>query len=361
MTELIYCADGNPRFPQIADRYGFTYGAQLPNSVSRQPEFTDQDWKNPNRVKYMAALKKYRPRLATVLDYDENASFEAVMSWAHEAAMWVKEAVIIIPKIPGTISRIPQFLPGGVNVRLGYSVPTRYGGTHVPVWEFGTRPVHLLGGHPRKQYELRQYLNVVSADTNYHNKMATRYNQYFAAGMGAIHEGVKDRAWPRLAEVYGKVEHDAPYMAFELSCMNMRAMWAGASATVRFALERDIPAIQAIAYQYRDELGRVMRPALQESMARRSLLVAEQCGRVVGFVNYRARRDGGQTIYEIAVHKDFRGQKIGAGLLAAVPRPVRLKCTEDNDRGNAFYKAAGFEITRIEQGKKRRLFVWEAA
>ena len=45
----------------------------------------------------------------------------------------------------GGIARVPEQI-GGKAVRLGYSVPTKFGGTEVPLWEFGQRPVHLLGG-----------------------------------------------------------------------------------------------------------------------------------------------------------------------------------------------------------------------
>lgn len=34
----------------------------------------------------------------------------------------------------------------------------------MPAWEFGRRPVHLLGGSPHAQMEMRHYMNVVSAD-----------------------------------------------------------------------------------------------------------------------------------------------------------------------------------------------------
>ena len=48
IPEIIYCADGNERFARIAIDAGFTFGAQLPNTVYYPPEFTDQNWKAPN-------------------------------------------------------------------------------------------------------------------------------------------------------------------------------------------------------------------------------------------------------------------------------------------------------------------------
>jgi len=350
---LIYCAAGNERFGRIAIEQGFTYGAQLPNTIYHQPHFVDQNWKQPNREEYMQALETHKPALATVLDWESAEQFDEVMAWAGEAAKHVAE-VIIIPKVMGGIGRIPETV-NGKPVRLGYSVPTTFGGTALPLWEFGNRPVHLLGGSPKKQLELRRYMNVVSADGNYAQKMATQYNQFYACnGMART----KDRYWPRLAELH-PIDHDAPYHAFTLSCINIRAEWAGCRAYIRYGVESDLSAIQKIAYQYRSELGRVMRPALQTAITKRELYVAEYMGQIVGFINWHKRRDGWSTVYEVAVDKAHTNKHIGVSLLNAVPLPRRLKCTTDNP-ANAFYKQQGMAHVRTEDGRKRPLNVWEA-
>jgi N-acetylglutamate synthase-like GNAT family acetyltransferase len=288
-----------------------------------------------------------------VLDWEHEEQFAEVMSWAEEAAQYVSQAVIVIPKVMSSIERIPYCI-AGKPVRLGYSVPTRFAGTSVPAWEFKRREVHLLGGSPQLQHQLAMMLNVCSADGNYISKMSSRYNQFFSAGKMRAKNG----HFPRLAEsVFGWVKVDAPYYAFELSCMNIRALWAGCRATIRFAVERDLSAIKKLASGYKQELGYVMLPALRESSQRRSLILAEYNGVLAGFVNYRACRDGWQTVYEIAVDKARRGEHIGAGLLAAVPNPVRLKCTVDNP-ANDFYAAQGFTCVESEDGRKRRLNIW---
>lgn len=351
-TKLIYCAAGNERFGQIAIEQGFTYGAQLPNTIYHTPRFVDQNWKNPNRVEYMQALETYKPALATVLDWERQEQFDEVMQWAREAAQHADE-VIIIPKVMGGISQIPNMI-NGKPVRLGYSVPTTFGGTMLPLWEFGGRPVHLLGGSPKKQIELSNYLNVVSADGNYSQKMATQYNQFYACNGQAR---TKDRYWPRLAELH-PIDYDAPYHAFRLSCINIQAEWSGCRAYIRYGIESDLPAIQKIAYQYRGELGRVMRPALQTAITKHELYVAEYMGQVVGFVNWHKRRDGWSTIYEVAVDKSHKLKHIGSSLVNAVPAPRRLKCTVDNP-ANEFYKRLGMAHVKVEDGRKRQLNVWE--
>jgi GNAT superfamily N-acetyltransferase len=129
---------------------------------------------------------------------------------------------------------------------------------------------------------------------------------------------------------------------------------------IRHASLEDIPAIKRIAYQYRQELGFVNRAALGEAVTRRELYVCElPDGAIAGFVRWHARRDGWHTIYEIAVDKDHAGRGIGRALLYAVPTPIRLKCTVDNEAGNRFYAGAGLVLAATEPGRKRALNVWE--
>lgn len=372
MPQLIFCAAGNKYYAEIALRYGFKYGARLitpRTSVYYPPYFTDQKWDTPNRSAYMKALDKHRPALASVLDLEREDQFDEVLSWANEAAQYVSEAVIIIPKYNGAIARLPRTIQG-TPVRLGYSVPTGHGATYVPIEEFQSWPVHLLGGNPDTQYELAPCFDTQSADCNMHMGHAGR-NMFFSN----TRTRAKNRDWPLLKEsVFGYVKEETNRLAFTLSCMNIRALWAGCQATVRFAVERDLAQILTIARQYRNELGYVNPMALRESIARRNLVVASHNShaqiaysdilvspgheKILGFVNYRACRDGWQTVYEIGVHKDWKGQCVGAGLLSAVPGPIRLKCTTDNP-ANGFYEAQGFTHIGVDAGKKRPLNIWQ--
>lgn len=220
---LIYCADGNARLAQIAIDAGFKYGAQLPNTVYHPVWFADQNWKAPNRTAYMAALAEHRPAMATVLDLEREEQLGEVLGWAEEAAQFV-ERVLIIPKVFSIIPRLPQRI-GGTDVILAYSVPTKFSGTQVPVWEFGRWPVHLLGGSPQAQMRLTRYLNVVTCDGNYACKMATKYCQFWVPGTARY---ASNRWWPTLREANGGTKwdgDDAPYEAFCRSCENIMAAW----------------------------------------------------------------------------------------------------------------------------------------
>lgn len=226
MVELIYCAAGNPRFAAIAVSAGYRYGARLPGTVYQPVYFADQDYKRPDRPAYMAALARHRPAMATVLDWEQAEQLPTVLDWAEEAAQHAAR-VVIVPKVPGAVDRLPRRI-GGADVVLGYSIPTSYGGTQVPAWELAGWPLHLLGGSPNAQ--MRTYLHlaavadVVSADGNYAQKLATRHCQFWQPGTA---RGANNRWWPTLKEADGRCwECDGPYEAFRRSCIAIRAAWA---------------------------------------------------------------------------------------------------------------------------------------
>ena len=227
---LVYCGGGNRRLVEIAIAAGFRYGARLPDTIYPGVAplwFADQDWHNPKRDTYMAALAKHRPMQATVLDLERDEQLDDVLRWAEEAAQYV-ERVVIVPKVFDIIRRIPERI-GSADVLLGYSVPTRYAGTEVPVWEFGRREVHLLGGSPHAQMCLMRYVNVVSADGNMANMLATRHCQFWVPGTARY---ANNRWWPTLMEANGGEKwgdggdrSDAPYEAFRRSCENIITAW----------------------------------------------------------------------------------------------------------------------------------------
>jgi hypothetical protein len=216
---LIMCAGGNQRFAESAVYHGWHYGAQLPCTTYAPVWFADQNWKKPDRQRYMAALAQHRPAMATVLDLETRDQLHEVLDWAEEAAQYVA-CVIIIPKISGIIELLPRRI-GDADVILGYSVPTKFGGTCVPIWEFGDWPVHLLGGSPQKQMTLWHYMDVVSADGNMASKMATSRASFWRQKKGSKGH------WVNLREIGWGDEHDAPYTAFDLSMRNIMAAWQG--------------------------------------------------------------------------------------------------------------------------------------
>ena len=219
---LIYCANGNRRYAQIAIDAGYQYGAQLPGVVYHPVYFADQDWKKPNRMAYMAALAEHHPTMATVLDWEQEDQLNEVLDWAEAAAQYA-ERVLIIPKVQGGISKLPRTI-NGKDVVLAYSVPTRYGGTALPLWDFAGWPVHLLGGSPEKQMKIYQHIagitKYVSVDGNMHMKMATQFCKFWRKQKG------EKGHWVSLKETGdGDFGKDATYEAFRRSCHNIMAEW----------------------------------------------------------------------------------------------------------------------------------------
>ncbi len=134
---------------------------------------------------------------------------------------------------------------------------------------------------------------------------------------------------------------------------------SGFTGVIRLAVLDDVPAVKKIASQHNKELGFVIRSALIDSISRSSLIVATQLDEIVGFANYRRRKDGVNVIYELGVHRNHLRKRIGSALLSAIPYPTRLKTTTDNQRALAFYLSNGFTIVGHERGRKRELHVLE--
>lgn len=236
---VIYCADGNKRFAQIAIDSGMEYGARLPGKTYHPIYFADQNWKNPNREKYMAQVAEKKPHMATVLDLERKDQYNEVLDWASEITNYV-QVVIIVPKVKGITEKLPREI-NGKEIRLGYSVPTRYGATHISQAEFYGWPIHLLGGSPEKQMlycgiNLRipdaqlsfdldlPRLNVKSIDGNMILGQATRHCQFWCPGNAKY---AQNKFWPTVREWNdgNPINKDAPYLAFRMSCENIMKVW----------------------------------------------------------------------------------------------------------------------------------------
>jgi hypothetical protein len=217
--DLIYSSAGNEKFSEIAARNNWRLGAQMPKTVYARPYFADQNYKNPQITRYAASVEAWSPTLATVTDWERYEQMEDIFDMAESIAPHV-ETIIIIPKIVGTVELIPPII-GGRKIRLGYSVETRHGKTPVKPHEFGDRDVHLLGGSPHTQMALYGQMNVVSADTNYHQRMAVKYGAVWCNGTAIA----KNRYFPTLRELGIQVDWDRPSVAFSMSCKAIMSAW----------------------------------------------------------------------------------------------------------------------------------------
>jgi hypothetical protein len=204
---LVYCAGRGGRFADIAVAAGFVYGCRSDYKPSHSVGFADLNWKTPDLDRHQAFVRDHAPIFAVAPDVLELASLAATLRYAESLACWA-ERVIVVPKARGVMERLPKE-PWLV---IGYSVPTKYGGTGLLMAEMAGWPVHLLGGSPGRQLNLAYYLTVVSADGN----AATR-----AAEFGTVFDA-RTRGWVAGAEPRGP---DLPYRAFARSCEQIMCAW----------------------------------------------------------------------------------------------------------------------------------------
>ncbi len=127
---------------------------------------------------------------------------------------------------------------------------------------------------------------------------------------------------------------------------------------IRHGTPEDATACQYMTRQHPKSFPFVMKASLTECANRKSLYIAEVDGLMVGFVSFRSRRDGWQTIYELCVDESWHGKGVGRALLYAVPCPIRLKCPADLNASNRFYVGAGMLLDSVDTRKKRALNIY---
>lgn len=124
--------------------------------------FLDIDWKNYSFEAHLDAAARTRPFVTVARDVECESQLGKILTEAGKLQKYATR-VIIVPKDPILEGRIHRTIPD--DFLLGYSVPTRYGGTTIPPGAFEWS-VHLLGGRPDIQRRLADLMPVVSMDCN---------------------------------------------------------------------------------------------------------------------------------------------------------------------------------------------------
>ena len=226
---LIYCAGAGRKSMAVARSCGWLPGLRSDEQCAdehRPVYLLDSHWERYDWPRHVAMARAERPALVVVPDVMTPAGLPLALAQAEEIAPYATVAVVIVPKLPGIAEQIPLCI-GGRPVRLAYSVPTRYGGATVAMWEFGRRPVHLLGGSPSNQVKLAHWLNVVSADGNMSGKVSRWGIVFEANGKRRTVADIDGARWP--------ADADLPYEALRRSLVNIPALWrrAGFEVSVR--------------------------------------------------------------------------------------------------------------------------------
>lgn len=154
------------RVQALAQKHGWLPGARYTNlrDVKRLQYlgFLDIDWRAYSFRRHLDAAKKTRPFLTVARDIENQERLAQTLDEAQELLQYAQH-VVVVPKDPRLEKDLEQRIPP--NYILGFSVPTRYGGTTIRPQAFQRR-VHLLGGRPDVQRKFATSLNVFSIDCN---------------------------------------------------------------------------------------------------------------------------------------------------------------------------------------------------
>jgi hypothetical protein len=187
-TELL--SNGNSKNPikivcysrtvsELAKKTGWFVGAsylRLRDIRGIEPiGLIDIDWKNYDFKKHLEAVRTYRPMITVANDLVQATDLNRTIEQAYELLQW-SNSVVIVPKDLRLGPELSYLIPK--DFVLGYSIPTRYGGTLIPLEHFSGRPVHLLGGRPDMQRKVGNSLDVISLDVNRFT-LDAKYGDFF--------------------------------------------------------------------------------------------------------------------------------------------------------------------------------------
>jgi hypothetical protein len=215
MGQVDIITSGRPDLTAYAGDHGFLRGARLDKErryydQDVRVDFLDMEWEDPDPDHLIDAAERHRPKYAVAGDYLRDQDNAAAVHERADRLREFVENVIVVPKSPGDLDRVPEWCV------VGYSVPTEYGGTDIPLRAYRdiTQPIHVLGGTPHRQLEVAGRLwldSICSMDGNSIHKAAT-------IGAKAWHPTV-----PRWRKVDGE---DAVERAYRKSVDNLRQEYA---------------------------------------------------------------------------------------------------------------------------------------
>lgn len=151
---------------KIATAHGWLPGARYTNlrDVRSFPSlgFLDIDWRRYDFPRHLEVARLTRPIMTVARDIEDRGNLKRIVDQAYRLLEFATY-VVLVPKDPLLESRLERSIPA--EFLLGFSVPTRYGGTTLSPAAF-RRPVHLLGGRPDMQRRLADLMPVFSIDSN---------------------------------------------------------------------------------------------------------------------------------------------------------------------------------------------------
>lgn len=183
MPELFFCH--RYKFCYIAHHMGFRIGTRADQFGSNRTQkildadipvdFVDNNFKEPNQDRLTDIVSKTQAEFVVLPDVYEVADLDDVLSFGDGLVSNFGVTPIVVPKCDLQFSDIPD------DWIVGFSVPSGYAETDIPLSSFGDHKIHLLGGSHRNQI---QYANeaqslgieVFSVDGNAFAKAASYGN-----------------------------------------------------------------------------------------------------------------------------------------------------------------------------------------
>jgi len=166
MPELFFCH--RYEFAFIADMMGFRIGTRSDQFDTNRThllledgipvDFVDNNFKEPDRDRLENIVDRVDSEYVVLPDVYDRNDLEDIVEYGERLQEVYEIIPIVVPKDTLDYSMIPS------EWLLGFSVPSGYGETDVPVELFTSHRVHLLGGSPRNQIKYANKLEDVGAD-----------------------------------------------------------------------------------------------------------------------------------------------------------------------------------------------------
>lgn len=183
MPELFFCH--RYEFAVVADMMGFRLGTRSDQFDTNRGQkllgdgfeidFVDNNFKNPDRERLEHIVEITDGEFVVLPDVYDGEDLQDIVSFGERLQEKHNTTPIIVPKDELDYSIIPK------DWILGFSVPSGYSETEVPIDIFQSHKVHLLGGSPRNQIKYANKLldsggELYSIDGNSFTKAATYGN-----------------------------------------------------------------------------------------------------------------------------------------------------------------------------------------
>jgi hypothetical protein len=179
MIDVYFCH--RDKFCRIASDIGYEIGTRADEFGTNHTQrlldngydvsFVDNNFKDPCADRLVDVAETCDALYAVCPDVDEVDDVADVLA-VGDRLTDIGVTPIVVPKVVFDFERIPD------DWLLGFSVPSGYGSTDVPLSKFTTHDVHLLGGSPRTQLDYAtqaaemEAVSVVSVDGNAFSKAA---------------------------------------------------------------------------------------------------------------------------------------------------------------------------------------------